>query len=361
MKRFRASLLIVVAIFVGVTIASVGGQQAQPAAGGVFTAAQAQTGQAAYAQQCAGCHGQDFRGSADAPSLQGEDFLTKWAPCAANELFTYLVQTMPPTNPGALGEDGTLAVTAFLLQINGARPGQQALTARVETPIKALIVGPAQVPAPAAAGRGRGAGAAGPMVVGAGTAARGRGGEANRGVTVAGEVKNYVPVTPEMLKNPPAGDWLIFRRNYQGHSYSPLNQVTTANVKNLQLQWVWAMNDSGANQTTPLVHNGVIYLATPSNIVQALDGKTGSLIWETRAGPDQAPGYGGIRSIAIADDKIFLPASNAHMVALSARNGEILWDTNASPDAARVNTSGAIVIGSLPHVSLPGSPSRGTV
>ena len=175
--------------------------------------------------------------------------------------------------------------------------------------------------------------------------ARGRGGESNRGVTVPGEVRNYVPVTPEMLKNPPPGDWLIFRRNYQGHSHSPLNQITPANVKNLQLQWVWAMNDSGANQTTPIVHNGIIYLATPSNIVQALDGKTGSLIWETRAGPDQAPGYGGIRSIAIADDKIFLPASNAHMVALSARNGEILWDTNASPEATRVNTSGAIVIG----------------
>jgi alcohol dehydrogenase (cytochrome c) len=101
---------------------------------------------------------------------------------------------------------------------------------------------------------------------------------ASRGVTVPGEVKNYVPVTPEMLRNPPPGDWLIFRRNYQGHSNSPLTQITPANVKNLQLQWVWAMNDSGSNQTTPIVHNGVIYLATPSNIVQALDARTGTLI-----------------------------------------------------------------------------------
>ena len=84
------------------------------------------------------------------------------------------------------------------------------------------------------------------------------------------------------------------------------------------------MNDSGANQTTPIVHNGVIYLASPSNIVQALDAKTGDLIWETRAGPDQAPGYGGIRSIAIAEDKVFLPTSDAHMVAIDARNGKIL-------------------------------------
>jgi len=342
----RASILITSAVFVGFTMAATSGQQAQPAGGGAFTAAQAQEGQAAYAQQCAGCHGEDFRGSGDAPAMQSQDFRAKWGPRAANELFTYIAQTMPPTSPGALGEEGTLAVTAFLLQINGAAAGQQPLTPRVETPINSLLTGPAQAPAPARGARGGGAGrGVMPMVMGAGTAARGRGGEPNRGVTVAGEVKNYVRVTPEMLRNPPPGDWLIFRRNYYGQSHSPLNQITPANVKNLQLQWVWAMNDSGANQTTPIVHNGIIYLATPSNIVQALDGKTGNLIWETRVGPDQAPGYGGIRSIAIAEDKIFLPASNAHMVALSARNGEILWSTPASPEASRVNTSGAVVIG----------------
>jgi alcohol dehydrogenase (cytochrome c) len=343
MNRARASLLVGSAVFIGFTIASVGGQQAPPAAGSVFTAAQAQAGEAAYAQQCAGCHGADFRGGGDAPPVAGVDFRAKWGPRAINELFTYLVQTMPPTSPGVLGEAGTLNVTAYLLQINGAVAGAQPLTPRVETPFSAVAQGGAAPPPAGVGAAGRGVM---PPVLGAGTAARGRGGEiAPRGVTVPGEVKNYVPVTPEMLKNPPAGDWLIFRRNYHGHSYSPLNQITPANVKNLQLQWVWSMNDSGANQTTPIVHNGVIYLATPSNIVQALDGKTGNLIWETRVGPDQAPGYGGIRSIAIADDKIFLPASNAHMVALSARTGEILWDTNAAPEARRVNTSGAIVIG----------------
>ena len=52
---------------------------------------------------------------------QGVDFRAKWGPRAINELFTYIVQTMPPTNPGALGEAGNLNVTAYLLQINGAR------------------------------------------------------------------------------------------------------------------------------------------------------------------------------------------------------------------------------------------------
>jgi alcohol dehydrogenase (cytochrome c) len=347
MKHARSSLLLGSAVFVGIAVASVGGQQAPPAAP-VYTAAQAQAGRTAYAQQCAGCHLADFRGSGDAPAVAGPDFIAKWGPRAVNELFTFLVQTMPPTNPGSLGEQGTLDVTAYLLQINGAPAGQQPLTAAVSTPIKPLLTGqPPTQESAAAAAVGAGGRGAMPPVLGAGTGAgQGRGGaSANRGVTIRGEVKNYVAVSAEMLKSPPPGDWLMFRGNYYGHSYSPLDQITPANVKNLQLQWVWAINDSGANQTTPIVHNGVIYLASPSNFVQALDGKTGDLIWETRVGPDQAPGYGGIRSIAIADDKIFLPASNAHMVALSARTGEILWDTPAVPDGNRVNTSGAIVIG----------------
>ncbi len=95
------------------------------------------------------------------------------------------------------------------------------------------------------------------------------------GLLVAGQVKNYVPVTDEMLRNPDPGDWLMIRRNYQAHSYSPLNSITTANVKDLRLEWVWAMNDGGANEPTPIVHNGIIYLANTSNTVQALDGADG--------------------------------------------------------------------------------------
>jgi alcohol dehydrogenase (cytochrome c) len=193
------------------------------------------------------------------------------------------------------------------------------------------------------------------MVLGAGsTSGQGRGGTSTvRGVSVSGEVRNYAPVTAAMLRNPPPEDWLIFGRNYQRHSYSPLNQITRENVKNLQLKWVWSMNDSGANQTTPIVHNGVMYLASPSNIVQAINAKTGDLIWETRAGPDQAPGYGGIRSIAIAEDRVLLPTSDAHMVAIDARNGKILWDTPAS-DKPHPSTSGDIVIGDKVLMGLTG-------
>ena len=87
-----------------------------------------------------------------------------------------------------------------------------------------------------------------------------------------------------MLRNPDPDDWLMIRRDYHASNYSPLNQITRDNVKDLRLQWVWAMNEGGANQPAPLVHNGVVYLNNPGNVMQAIDGRTGDLIWENRYG-----------------------------------------------------------------------------
>ena len=319
-----------IVILVGVLISVPSAQQ--PPGAGAYAQAQAEAGRTAYDVSCAGCHSTNLTGSSDAPALTGPNFTNAWGSRPVNEFFGHIMQTMPPGSPGSLGEEVTLNIVAYLLQRMGGAPGSQAITIKTATTVSAALASRGNAPPSMALGAGTGSG-------------QGRGGASSvRGVTVRGEVKNYVPVTPEMLKNPPAGDWLIFRRNYHGWSYSPLDQITRDNVHELKLAWVWAMNDTGANQTTPIVHNGVIYLASPSNIVQAIDGKTGNLIWETRVGPDQASGYGGIRSIAIAQDKVFLPTSNAHMVALSARTGDILWDTPLS-DVPHSSTSGAIVIG----------------
>ena len=110
-----------------------------------------------------------------------------------------------------------------------------------------------------------------------------------------GEVKNYVPVTDAMLRDPDPGDWLMIRRNYQAWSNSALKEITSANVKDLQLQWVWAMDESGANEPTPIVHGGTMFLANTSNIVQALDARTGDLIWQNQVGP--TVGQGGTVAI----------------------------------------------------------------
>src|SRR2546423_32516 len=100
-------------------------------------------------------------------------------------------------------------------------------------------------------------------------------------VTVPGVVKNYIPVTDAMLRNALAADWLMIRRDYQATNYSPLAEITTDNVKNLHLQWSWAMVDGGPDprpsgattQAAPIVHNGEIYLNNFANFLQAIDGR----------------------------------------------------------------------------------------
>src|SRR5262245_13953140 len=100
------------------------------------------------------------------------------------------------------------------------------------------------------------------------------------GLMVNGEVQNYVPVTDAMLKNPDPGDWLMIRRDYHASDYSPLNQITRDNVKDLQLVFRSPMNEGGTNQPAPIVHNGIIYLPNTGGIIQAIDGGTGKHICE---------------------------------------------------------------------------------
>src|SRR5213078_4598391 len=110
-------------------------------------------------------------------------------------------------------------VAAFVLQQNGAAAGAQPLTANVDAAIGTIANG--QAPA---AGRGA-APAAQAAAAGAG---RGRGAAPPVGLTVDGEVKNFVPVTEAMRRNPDPGDWLMIRRDYRASNYSPLNQITAA-------------------------------------------------------------------------------------------------------------------------------------
>ncbi len=294
-----------------------------------FTAAQAESGRAAYETNCSGCHLRDLQGGFEAPQLAGANFLNQWGDKSIAELHGYLMASMPPTSPGSTGTETMTAIVAYILQANGARAGSQALTPQSAGTIRS------------AAGRA-GTAAPTPSTPTARTPATST---FRKGLSVAGRVKNFVPVTDDMLRRPDPADWLMFRGNYQAWSYSPLKEITTANVADLELAWVWAMAEGGTQQSHPLVHDGVLYLLNPHNIVQAIDAKTGTLIWEQRAGPEQRAGQRGSRSLSIAGDKILFPGSDARMVALDARTGQLLWETRVGfPDKGHFATSGSIVI-----------------
>src|ERR1019366_4181735 len=222
---------------------------------------------------------------------------------------------------------------------NSARPGDRMLTADSSVSIRSVASGqraPYLQPGAAAGPNAQPAARQGKQEK--------QGRQAPRGITVAGEVKNYVPVTDAMLRNPDPGDWLMARRNYQGWSYSPLTDISRSNVNDLKLAWVWQMNETGANQPMPLVHNGIMYLVNTLNTVQALDAKTGALIWENHIGPEQIVGFGSMRNFAIYNDKIITATTDARLVALDARTGKQMWETVVADRSKGFSeTSGPIV------------------
>jgi alcohol dehydrogenase (cytochrome c) len=147
--------------------------------------------------------------------------------------------------------------------------------------------------------------------------------------SVSAQNSDFVPVTDSVLRNPDPGDWLRWRGNHSASGYSPLEQVNRQNVGKLSLAWAWPMED-GQQEQEPIVYNGVMYLPHSDGLVQALDARTGGLIWEFRREMPEDAGGRGTRNIAIYQDKIFLGTADAHLVALEAQTGGVVWETKVA-------------------------------
>ena len=168
---------------------------------------------------------------------------------------------------------------------------------------------------------------------------------AGLGVAAGARERPFEPVTDAMLQNPDPADWLSWRRTLDGWGYSPLDQIDRENVDQLQLVWAWRLG-GGDSQAAPLVHDGVMFVPSPRNGVQAVDAATGDYLW----GYPQRPHVPDMRTrtIAIYGDKIYLATSDAHIVALDARTGAVAWDRTVADAAVGYRyTSGPIVANGL--------------
>ncbi|MFT7264386.1 MAG: alcohol dehydrogenase (cytochrome c), partial [Halioglobus sp.] len=278
----------------------------------------AKPGAALYETHCSTCHSLTLRGSAHGAPLSGSDFTERWSKAGPAALIQYNKARMPPGTSGTLSDDEHSAVVAFLFdQNNLTLDAQDLVLTESESGDAESWSGAAAVDA----------------------MARSKSGFKNRKIT------DFEPVTEEQLANPPAADWLSWRRTRDGHGYTPLKAVNRKNVNKLQLAWSLAMHD-GSNQVTPLVHNGVMYLTHASNIIQALKADTGDLIWEYRYEfPAEARTLGGpVRNIALYENKLFMATYDAALVAVDAQTGKQLWRTaKADYREAYTHSAGPII------------------
>ena len=157
--------------------------------------------------------------------------------------------------------------------------------------------------------------------------------------TVGSELlANLSPVTNDMLQEPPAEDWLLWRQSYNSHGFSSLDQITSGNVARLQFVWQTSLAP-GPNMATPLVHDGVMFLASTEDTVLALDASTGTELWRyTHIATTQSDlGSGTLPAkvgLALTGNKLIVPTEDLHLLALNFRSGELIWDHALQTTAA---------------------------
>jgi alcohol dehydrogenase (cytochrome c) len=311
---------------------------------------QAERGELLYKQNCAACHLADLSGSFEAPNLADNSFRNNWSNRGMQEFLDMLRRTMPPQAPGSLNESQYQDVSAFLLSAN-AIPASSTVTLTAANSVvflngdvSALANGVQRTPVPGRAGTVPSPHTrnAVPEIATVYSSDR----ALSRSYTGINNsaIDKFRNVSSEELANPAPADWTYWRRSPQSQGYTPLDQITTENVSSLSLAWVWGM-EAGRSQPAPLVRDGIIFIPNFGNVVQALDGRDGSLLWEYRRQfPEGGRSGGLLRTLAMWEDMIFVATTDAHLVGLDARTGAVRWDSEIADETLGYsNTSGPIV------------------
>ena len=325
--QLRPAGRLVVGLFLGIALwfsspnrsGNVAAQQDLPPLS--YTIAQAERGQTAYLENCAACHGENMDDGEFAIPLKGVNFRQQWRVRSLEQLFTVTSVTMPQDRPGRLGDETYADILAYILQENGTDAGSSELPSDPEA---LLALAPPNWRA--APGGGLAPGVVLPPAPGR-----------------PNPLDRLRPVTDTMLLDPADGEWLLWRRTYDAFGYSPLKQINTTNVDDLRVAWTWSLAP-GPNESTPIIHDGVMFIHGYGDHVQALNAATGDLLWQysrrlPRGGtPSQKKGF------SIYGNRLYVPTSDVHIVALDVKTGEVVWDTEVGDPNQRTRMTGGPLV-----------------
>jgi PQQ-dependent dehydrogenase (methanol/ethanol family) len=132
-------------------------------------------------------------------------------------------------------------------------------------------------------------------------------------------------------------DWPSYGLDYAETRHSRLNQISTANVKDLGLVWSYNLESKRGVESTPLVVDGIMYVTASWSIVHAVDVRTGKRIWTYDPKVPREAGYKGCcdvvnRGVALHEGKVFVAAYDGRLVALDAANGKKVWEKDTIID-----------------------------
>ncbi len=252
----------------GVSVGAGASAQAQSlfdSGASTYTDAQAERGRAAYADNCASCHGMHLDDGQFAPPVKGSMFQAQWHTQSAAALLSYMATKMPPLGAGQPAR----------ADLCGYRRLRAAAERRARRRKRAVGLPRGQRPGgPGAPRRGPAPAAGMPSAA---------------WITMTRSIRRpWRSVPPcstssprsalRRCRTPAPADWLMWRGNFGTTGYSQLDQINTHNAADLQVAWTLALPVSG-NEITPLVHDGVMFIES-ANTVEALNAADGSILWQ---------------------------------------------------------------------------------
>ncbi len=145
-------------------------------------------------------------------------------------------------------------------------------------------------------------------------------------------------------------EWLSNGLDYTAKRFSPLDQISSANVDKLGLAWSYPLDSIRGVEATPIVVDGTMFVTAPWGIVHAVNAKTGDKLWSFDPHSPRTDGYKACcdivnRGVAVYKGKVYVGSPDSKLFALDAASGKVLWSVNTSPDSARPYTlTGAPIV-----------------
>jgi len=152
-------------------------------------------------------------------------------------------------------------------------------------------------------------------------------------------------VDDKALKNAAKGtEWLSYGMDYSEQRFSNATQINATNVGKLAAAWSYEVGNGGGPQAgTPLYANGVLYVISNWSITSAVDATTGKEIWRydpeadrtmTQAGRSRLCCGVNSRGIALYEGKVIVPVIDGRLQAIDAKTGKLIWSVLAIPPTA---------------------------
>lgn len=153
-------------------------------------------------------------------------------------------------------------------------------------------------------------------------------------------------VTTQTIMRASDTGWRTHGRTYSEQRNSPLDSINTQNISRLGLEWSFDFGDSRGIETTPIVHDGIMYVTATWNLVYALDAITGEEIWSFDPKIDKEQAARSCcdivnRGVAIWGDSVFTGTMDGRLISLNAKTGKLNWDINTIDKSKPYTISGA--------------------